>query len=110
LFNNVSTAGDGVYFNCSPSQSFYLEQAGAFSYVENQENFYVTASHPTITGGFLSISVNRETLASEFCVPDKRWGQQGGTRVMIPLPSSNELLGKSVSVSCRKNITSIYTS
>jgi hypothetical protein len=29
---------------------------------------------------------------------------------MIPLPSSNELLGKSISVSCRKNITSIYTS
>jgi hypothetical protein len=109
LFNNASTAGDGAYYNCSGLLlSFYLEQAGAFLYSEDSDSFTVTASHPTLAAGTLAISVNRGSVTTEGCTQDMRWGSQTGTQVMITLPGTSELLGMSVSITCKKATTSIY--
>ncbi len=109
LFNNASTAGDGAYYNCSGLLlSFYLEQAGAFLYSEDSDSFTVTASHPTLAAGTLAISVNRGSVTTEECTQDMRWGSQTGTQVMITLPGTSELLGMSVSITCKKATTSIY--
>ena len=83
--------------------SFYLEQAGAFLYSEDSNSFTVTASHPRRVGANLTISINRDSLHSEECTRDMRWGSQIGTQVIITLPDNSELLGMSVSITCKKN-------
>jgi chondroitin AC lyase len=103
LFDSVSTVGDGVYYNCSNlSLSVYMEQAGAFLYSENSDNFTVTAAHPTLAQGTLAISVNRGSITTAECTNDVRWQSQAGTRILLTLPGSNQLLGMSVSVTCKK--------
>ncbi len=110
LFDNASIAGGGAYYNCSGlSLSFYLEQAGAFLYSEDSDSFTVTASHPTRAEGILAISVNRDSITTEGCRRDTRWSSQAGTLVMITLPGSSELLGMSVSITCKKASASTYT-
>jgi len=104
LFDNASVADHGIYYNCTNmALSFYLEQAGAFLYSEDSNSFTVTASHPRRVGANLTISINQDSLHSEECTRDMRWGSQIGTQVIITLPDNSELLGMSVSITCKKN-------
>jgi hypothetical protein len=103
LFNDASAVGNGVYYNCSGlSLSVYMERAGAFLYSENSNSFTVTAAHPILSQGTISISINRDSMTTAECTNDMRWRSQPGTQILLTLPSSNELLGMSVSVTCMK--------
>lgn len=103
LFDNASIASGGVYYNCSGlSLSFYLEQAGAFLYSEDADSFTITASHPTLAQGTLAISVNRSSVTTEGCKQDMHWGSPAGTQLLLTLPGDSELLGMSVSKTCKK--------
>ena len=104
LFDDASKVGDGLYYNCSAlSLSMYIEQAGAFLYSENSDSFTLTAAHPTLAQGTLAISVNRGSIFTAECTSDIRWGSQAGTRILLTLPGTSELLGMSVSVTCKKS-------
>jgi hypothetical protein len=80
-----------------------LEQPGGILFSENSDNFTVTAAHPTVSVGTFVVNVNRSSVATSECTSSNRWGLQGGTRVILTLPGTSELLGKSVSVTCKKN-------
>jgi hypothetical protein len=110
LFDDASAVGNGVYYNCSGlSLSLYMERAGAFLYSENSDSFTVTAAHPTLAQGALAISVNRASITTAECTSDMRWHSQPGTQILLTLPGTNELLGMSVSVTCKKSSGSIPT-
>ncbi len=103
LFDDASTVGNGVYYNCSGlSLSVYMERAGAFLYSENSDSFTVTAAHPTLSQGTLTISVNRDSITTPECTSDMRWRSKPGTQILLRLPDTNELLGMSISVTCMK--------
>lgn len=93
----------GTFFNCTDmSLSFYMEQAGLIMFSENSNSFTITATHPTLVGGTLAISVNRPSVNNAECTKDMRWGTSNGTQVLIYLPSDKNLQGMSVSVTCMK--------
>jgi hypothetical protein len=101
-FNNSS----GAYYNCSTmSLSMYIEQPGGILFSENSDSFTITAAHPTLAEGTFVVNVNRPSVSTSECASNNRWSLQSGTRVVLTLPGSNELLGKSVSVTCKKNNT-----
>lgn len=108
LFDDASTIGNGIYYNCSGlSLSVYMEQSGAFLYSENSDSFTVTAAHPILSQGTIAISVNRGSITTAECISNMRWHSQSGTQVLIRLPNNDELLGISVSVTCKKSNSSI---
>jgi hypothetical protein len=101
LFND--TLSGGVYYNCSSLMlSMYVEQAGGYLYSENSTDFTITVAHPTLAQGTLVVSVNRASISTMECMSDNHWGSQMSTRVSITLPGDSNLLGKSMSVTCKK--------
>ncbi|CAF1172952.1 unnamed protein product [Adineta steineri] len=106
LFDKGFTNSSIAYYNCSSmSLSIYMEQPGAILFSENSNSFTITAAHPTIAIGTFIVHVNRSSIVSHECTNSNHWDLQSGTRVLIPLPGNNQLLGKSVSVTCKKNNT-----
>ena len=95
--------------NCSGiSLGLYMEQPGGILFSENSDNFTITASHPTIAEGQIIVHVNRSSIVTSECTNSNRWNGQGDTRVVLTLPGNSELLGKSVSVTCKKSKTHIF--
>jgi hypothetical protein len=104
LFDQGFTNGSDAYYNCSTmSLSIYMEQPGGILFSENSDNFTITAAHPTLAEGTFVVNVNRSSVITTECRSNNRWGLQGGTRVTLTLPGNRQLLGKSVSVTCKKN-------
>ncbi len=104
LFDQGFTNGSDAYFYCSAmSLSVYMEQPGGILFSENSDNFTITAAHPTLAEGTFVVNVNRSSVITTECTSNNRWSLQGGTRVLLTLPGNHELLGKSVSVTCKKN-------
>jgi hypothetical protein len=104
LFDLGFTNSSQAYYNCTGlSLNISLEQPGGILFSENSDNFTITAAHPTVAEGAFVVHVNRSSVASSECTSSNRWGLQGGTRVILTLPGTSELLGKSVSVTCKKN-------
>ena len=98
LWDNVTTS-----FKCnSPTFSLEIEvsDAGAYLYSETDDDFAVTASHPTRINGTLSVVVDRHG-EGEGCeiISDNH---PRTTRVVFTLPSVPDHLGMSVHVSCTK--------
>jgi hypothetical protein len=71
------------------------EVAGLYQFHETSDSFTVTVSHPTVSGQGVSVLVSRAGTGSN-C---SRHGELTSVYVVLP---DKELLGKSVSVSCRK--------
>ena len=104
LFDDTSITDGGAYYNCSSLMlSFYLEHAGAFLFSEDFHSLTITASHPAFVQGTRNISVNRASVTSEGCNCDTHWNPHEGTQVVVTLPDNNELLGMSVSKTCKKD-------
>jgi hypothetical protein len=104
VFDLGFTNDSQAYYNCTGlSLNISLEQPGGILFSENSDNFTVTAAHPTVSVGTFVVNVNRSSVATSECTSSNRWGLQGGTRVILTLPGTSELLGKSVSVTCKKN-------
>ena len=109
VFDEGFTNGSMAYFNCSGiSLGLYMEQPGGILFSENSDNFTITASHPTIAEGQIIVHVNRSSIVTSECTNSNRWNGQGDTRVVLTLPGNSELLGKSVSVTCKKSKTHIF--
>jgi chondroitin AC lyase len=106
LFDKGFTNGSKVYYNCSSmSLSVCMEQTGGILFSENSDSFIITAAHPTLATGTFAVSVNRSSVLTNECTSNSQWGLQTGTRVLLTLPGNSELLGKSVSVTCKKSNT-----
>jgi len=104
LFDKGFTNSSDAYYNCSTmSLSIQMEQPGGILFSENSDNFTITAAHPTVAEGSFVVNVNRSSVVTNECTSSNRWGLQGGTRVILTLPGNPELLGKSVSVTYKKN-------
>lgn len=95
LWNNTSTT-----FTCK-SSSFQLtaqiKSSGIYLFNETSTEFSVTASHPTVIGQNVTINVNRIGLGTG-CVALS----DSSTDVTIPLPTTKQYLGLSVTVTCKK--------
>ena len=103
LFDEGFTNSSVAYYNCSTmSLSIYMEQPGGILFSENSDSFTITATHPTLAIGTFVVNVNRSSVITTECTSTNHWESQGGTRVLISLPGNNELLGKSISVICKK--------
>lgn len=91
------------YYNCSGMLlSIYLQQPGGILFSENADNFTITAAQPTIVGSRFIVDVNRLSVSTNECIPSNRWTSDSGTQVILTLPNDSQLLGKSVSVTCKK--------
>jgi hypothetical protein len=95
LWDNITTT-----FSCNSSSAFQLTiqvaDAGAYLFSETTTDFTITASQPIRVNGKMSILVNRIgygqgcNLASSY------------TNMTLTLPTSPELQGASVNVTCKK--------
>jgi chondroitin AC lyase len=95
LWNNIPTT-----FSCqSPSFKINAELSddGVYLFNETATDFSVTVSHPTRINSTVTITVDRVGLGQR-CVASS--GSK--TDVTIALPSSPQLLGSSVTVTCKK--------
>jgi hypothetical protein len=99
LWNNITTT-----FSCkSPlfQITIQLTDAGAYLYSETETDFTLSASHPMRVNGRMNVIVDRvgegEGCASLSDVNEKI------TNVTLILPSSKDLLGASVNVTCKKS-------
>ncbi|UJR34969.1 hypothetical protein I4U23_027747 [Adineta vaga] len=103
LFDKNFLNGTITYYDCSSmSLSIYLQQPGTILFSETSDSFTITAAHPTISMGTFVVNVNRSSISTKECTNSNHWSFQSGTQVLIPLPGDPQLLGKSVSVTCRK--------
>ena len=97
LWDNVTTS-----FKClSPTFSLEIElsDAGAYLYSETENDFAVTASHPTRVNGTISVVVDRHGEGEGCEIISDNHPQ---TRVVFTLPSLPDHMGMSVHVSCTK--------
>jgi chondroitin AC lyase len=96
LWDNITTT-----FLCK-SQLFNLNitlsNAGAYLFSENATDFTLTASHPMRTNDTVKLTVDRMGYG-EGCITNATQ-----TNVTLMLPSSSELLGASVNVTCKKQM------
>lgn len=71
--------------------------AGAYLFYENATDFSITVSHPTRINGTVTINIDRIGYG-QGCVqqPDN------STNVTVALPASYQLLGASVTITCKK--------
>ena len=103
LFDQASNNNTNAYFNCSDlGLSVYMPQAGGILFHEDARSFTITAAHPTVAAGTFVVEINRPSVVTGGCSVSNRWGSVNGTRVLLKLPGTRELLGKSVSVNCKK--------
>jgi chondroitin AC lyase len=96
LWDNITTT-----FSCqSPlfQLTIQLSDAGAYLFSETTTDFTLTASHPTCVGGTVKLMVDRSG-SGEGCVASL---DASNTNVVLSLPSSSQLLGASVNVTCKK--------
>jgi hypothetical protein len=96
LWDNITTT-----FSCqSPlfQLTIQLSDAGAYLFSETATDFTLTASHPTRVGGTVKLMVDRSG-SGEGCVASS---DASNTNVVLSLPSSPQLLGASVNVTCKK--------
>ncbi|CAF1070525.1 unnamed protein product [Didymodactylos carnosus] len=73
-----------------------LSDSGAYLFSETDTDFSISASHPTRVNGNVSLIVDRAG-DGEGCMRSA-----GSTIVTLALPTSPQLLGASVTVTCRK--------
>ena len=99
LWNNITTI-----FSCKSSLfevNIELNDAGAYIYSENATDFSLTVSHPMRVNGIIQVKVDR-VGNGQGCVVSNDINVSS-TNITLTLPSSSsELLGASVSVSCKK--------
>ena len=98
LWENASAS-----FSCnSPSFQLTVELAntGIFLFNETETEFSITASHPTHHNNSIAVTVNR-LGSGEGCTIQSH-SNPSTTKVTLQLPTSPELVGKSVSVTCKK--------
>ena len=96
LWNNITTT-----FSCQ--NSFFkiharLKDAGAYLFHETISDFSITVSHPIRINNTITINIDRIGYGQGCTVVSN-----STTNVTLMLPSSNQLLGKSVTVTCMKN-------
>jgi hypothetical protein len=99
LWDNITTT-----FSCqSPlfQLTIQLNDAGAYLFSETTNDFTVTASHPIRTNGAVTMTVNRIGYGNG-CVVVSSDINASSTNVRLILPTSPELLGASVNVTCKK--------
>jgi hypothetical protein len=98
LWNNITTT-----FSCkSPLFEINIElsDAGAYLYSETATDFTVSASHPMRVNGRMKVTVDR-VGSGEGCAVLSDVNAKT-TDVTLTLPSSKDLLGASVNVTCKK--------
>jgi chondroitin AC lyase len=99
LWDNITTT-----FSCNSSMfqiTMQINDAGAYLFSETMSDFTAVASHPTRMNGNLKITLFNRIGYGEGC---NTWsyGDTSHTNVTLTLPSSPELQGASVNVTCRK--------
>jgi hypothetical protein len=77
-----------------------LSDAGAYLYSETATDFTVSASHPMRVNGRMKVTVDR-VGSGEGCAVLSDVNAKT-TDVTLTLPSSKDLLGASVNVTCKK--------
>jgi chondroitin AC lyase len=98
LWDNITTI-----FSCN-SSSFQLTiqvtDAGAYLFSETTTDFTITASHPIRLNGKMNIAVDRIGYGDGCTV----WSyeSQSYTNMTLTLPTSSELQGASVNMTCKK--------
>jgi hypothetical protein len=98
LWDNVTTT-----FSCkSPlfEINVQLSDAGAFLFSESNTDFTVTTSHPMRVNGIVKITVDRVGYGKGCTVSSNV--DATTTNMILMLPSSSQLLGESVNVTCQK--------
>ena len=98
LWDNITTI-----FSCKSSTfviNIELSVAGSYLFRETDDSFTVTASHPTRMNGSVVVSVDRIGYGQGCKISTK--DDATTTSVELMLPSSPELLGASVNVTCTK--------
>ncbi|CAF1203117.1 unnamed protein product [Rotaria sordida] len=94
-------------FSCKSllfSITIQLNDAGAYLFSENSTDFSLTASHPTRVNGTVKVTVDRVGYG-EHCTVSSN-SNASTTMIILPLPTSKELLGGSVTATCKKqNVT-----
>ena len=81
---------------------FEVSDAGAYLFNEDSNSFTITASNPIRGSGEISIAVNRIGSGQGCTTSSPSNMNPSNTKVTLALPSSKELLGASVSVTCKK--------
>jgi len=98
LWDNTTTS-----FTCN-SESFQLTikltDTGLYLFSETTTDFSITASHPTRVNGSITVTVNRSG-SGEGCTMQSDLNAST-TKIELMLPTSNQLLGQSVTVTCTK--------
>ena len=101
LWDNITTV-----FSCeSPlfQINVKLSEAGAFLFSETEMDFTVTVSHPTRTSGSITVNIDRIGYG-DGCTPfTNRNAGTTTTDVTLMLPTSTQLLGSPVKVTCKKS-------
>jgi hypothetical protein len=96
-------SNDTTSFSCN-SQSFQLtvelNDAGIYMFNETDTEFSITASHPTRVDASIAVTVNR-LGSGQGCVMQSD-PNASTTKVTLMLPTSPQLLGQSVTVTCKK--------
>jgi hypothetical protein len=77
-----------------------LSNADAYLYSETDSDFTLTASHPMRVNGIVKVTVDR-IGSDERCIISSN-SSVTTTSVALTLPSSPQLLGASVNVTCKK--------
>jgi hypothetical protein len=98
LWDNITTT-----FSCKSPMfeiNIDLSDAGAYLYSESQTDFTLTASHPMRVNGTLEVTVDRIGYGEGCAVSSNANATR--TNVALKLPSSSQLLGASVNVTCKK--------
>jgi hypothetical protein len=98
LWENIATT-----FSCqSPlfQLTVQLSDTGAYLFSETATDFTITASHPLRVNSTIKVMVNR-VGSGEGCIALSD-GNVSNTDVTLTLPSSSELLGASVNITCKK--------
>jgi chondroitin AC lyase len=98
LWDNITTI-----FSCKSPMfevNIELSDAGAYIFSESVTDFTLTASHPMRVHGTVKITVDR-VGNGEGCTVSLN-SDATTTNVVLALPSSSQLLGASVNVTCKK--------
>ena len=93
VWDNITTT-----FSCKSAMfeiNIQLNDAGAYLFSETATNFTLTASHPTRVNGTVKITVDRVGYGE---------GCTSNINVILGLPSTYELLGASVNITCKNTV------
>jgi hypothetical protein len=106
LLDNITTI-----FSCKSSLfdiNIQLSNAGAYLFSETERDFTLTASHTMRVNSTVKITVDR-IGEGEGCTISSNVAAARTTVILI-LPSSSQLLGESVNVTCQKpNVNRLKT-